>query len=123
MCAKLLRHKADSQRGRFYEASERAFQRVIDFYGRTLQWVLQRQTATLFVALGTLILTIVLYILIPKGFFPVQDTGIIQGISEAPQSISFDAMSQRQQELARVLEGSGGESLRLHRRRRHQYDA
>ena len=103
MCAKLLRHKADSQRGRFYEASERAFQRVIDFYGRTLQWVLQRQTATLFVALGTLILTIVLYILIPKGFFPVQDTGIIQGISEAPQSISFDAMSQRQQELARVI--------------------
>src|ERR1700746_3727540 len=103
MWAKLLRHKADSQRGRFYEASERAFQRVIDFYGRTLQWVLQRQTATLFVALGTLILTIVLYILIPKGFFPVQDTGIIQGISEAPQSISFDAMSQRQQELARVI--------------------
>ncbi len=103
MCAKLLRHKADSQRGRFYEASERAFQRVIDFYGRTLQWVLQRQTATLFVALGTLILTIVLYILIPKGFFPVQDTGIIQGISEAPQSISFDAMSQRQQELARMI--------------------
>ncbi len=103
MCAKLLRHKADSQRGRFYEASERAFQRVIDFYGRTLQWVLQRQTATLFVALGTLILTIVLYVLIPKGFFPVQDTGIIQGISEAPQSISFDAMSQRQQELARVI--------------------
>ena len=103
MCAKLLRHKADSQRGRFYEASERVFQRVIDFYGRSLQWVLQRQTATLFVALGTLILTIVLYILIPKGFFPDQDTGIIQGISEAPQSISFDAMSQRQQELARVI--------------------
>jgi multidrug efflux pump len=103
MCAKLLRHKADSQRGRFYEASERVFQRVIDFYGRTLQWVLQRQTATLFVALGTLVLTIILYILIPKGFFPDQDTGIIQGISEAPQSISFDAMSQRQQELARVI--------------------
>jgi multidrug efflux pump len=103
MCAKLLRHKADSQRGRFYEASERAFQRVIDFYGRTLQWVLQRQTATLFVALGTLVLTIILYILIPKGFFPVQDTGIIQGISEAPQSISFEAMSQRQQDLARVI--------------------
>ena len=103
MCAKLLRHKADAQRGRFYEASERAFQRVIDFYGRTLQWVLQRQTATLLVALGTLILTIILYILIPKGFFPVQDTGVIQGISEAPQSISFDAMSQRQQALARVI--------------------
>jgi len=103
MCAKLLRHKADEQRGRFYEASERAFQRVIAFYGRTLQWVLQRQTATLLVALGTLILTIILYVLIPKGFFPVQDTGVIQGISEAPQSISFDAMSQRQQALARVI--------------------
>jgi multidrug efflux pump len=103
MCAKLLRHKEEAQRGRFYEASERAFQRIIDFYGRTLQWVLQRQTATLFVALGTLILTVILYILIPKGFFPVQDTGIIQGISEASQSISFDAMSQRQQELARVI--------------------
>jgi multidrug efflux pump len=103
MCAKLLRHKAESQRGRLYEVSERAFQRVIDFYGRTLQWVLQRQTATLFVALGTLVLTIVLYIVIPKGFFPVQDTGIIQGISEAPQSISFEAMSQRQQALASVI--------------------
>ena len=103
MCAKLLRHKADERRGRFYEASERAFERVIAFYGRTLQWVLQRQTATLFVALGTLILTIILYVLIPKGFFPVQDTGVIQGISEAPQSISFDAMSQRQQALARVI--------------------
>ncbi len=103
MCAKLLRHKAESQRGRFYEVSERAFQRVIDFYGQTLQWVLQRQTATLFVALGTLVLTIILYILIPKGFFPVQDTGIIQGISEAPQSISFEAMSQRQQALASVI--------------------
>jgi multidrug efflux pump len=103
MCAKLLRHQAEGQRGRFYEASERAFQRVIDFYGRTLKWVLQRQTATLFVALGTLILTIILYILIPKGFFPVQDTGVIQGISEAPQSISFEAMSQRQQALALVI--------------------
>jgi multidrug efflux pump len=103
MCSKLLRHKTDAQRGKFYEASERAFQRVIDFYGETLQWVLQHQTATLFVAAGTLVLTIWLYILIPKGFFPVQDTGIIQGISEAPQSISFDAMSQRQQALVRVI--------------------
>ncbi len=103
MCAKLLRHKSDSERGKFYEASERVFQRVIDFYGETLQWVLQHQTATLVVAAVTLVLTIWLYILIPKGFFPVQDTGIIQGISEAPQSISFDAMSQRQQALVRVL--------------------
>jgi len=103
MCSKLLRHKTDAQRGRFYEASERAFERIIDFYGRTLQWVLQRQTATLIVAAATLVLTIWLYILIPKGFFPVQDTGIIQGISEAPQSISFDAMSERQQDLVRII--------------------
>jgi multidrug efflux pump len=103
MCSKLLRHKTDAQRGKFYEVSERAFQRVIDFYGETLQWVLKHQTATLFVAAATLVLTIWLYILIPKGFFPVQDTGIIQGISEAPQSISFDAMSQRQQALVRVI--------------------
>jgi multidrug efflux pump len=103
MCSKLLRHKTDAQRGRFYEASERAFERIIDFYGRTLQWVLERQTATLIVAAATLVLTIWLYILIPKGFFPVQDTGIIQGISEAPQSISFDAMSERQQDLVRVI--------------------
>jgi multidrug efflux pump len=103
MCSKLLRHKTDAQRGKFYEASERVFQRVIDFYGETLQWVLRHQTATLFVAAATLVLTIWLYILIPKGFFPVQDTGIIQGISEAPQSISFDAMSQRQQALVHVI--------------------
>ncbi|MGA8144934.1 MAG: efflux RND transporter permease subunit [Candidatus Acidiferrales bacterium] len=103
MCAKLLRHKTEAQRGRFYAASERAFQRVIDYYGETLQWVLQHQTATLLVAAATLVLTIWLYILIPKGFFPVQDTGIIQGISQAPQSISFDAMSERQQELVRII--------------------
>jgi multidrug efflux pump len=103
MCSKLLRHKSDSERGKFYEASERVFQRVIDFYGETLQWVLQHQTATLVVAAVTLVLTIWLYILIPKGFFPVQDTGIIQGISEAPQSISFDAMSLRQQALVRII--------------------
>jgi multidrug efflux pump len=103
MCSKLLRHKTEAQRGRFYEASERAFQRIIDFYGRTLQWVLERQTATLLVAAVTLVLTVVLYVLIPKGFFPVQDTGIIQGISEAPQSISFYAMSERQQALVRII--------------------
>ena len=103
MCAKLLRQKGEEQRGKFYQASERAFERVIDFYGRTLQWVLQRQTATLLVALATLILTIALYIIIPKGFFPVQDTGIIQGISEASQAISFEAMAERQQELARII--------------------
>jgi multidrug efflux pump len=103
MCSRLLRHTPTSQQGRFYQASERAFQRIIDFYARTLRWVLQRQTATLLVALSTLILTILLYIIIPKGFFPVQDTGIIQGISEASQTISFPAMSEKQQELAHII--------------------
>ncbi len=103
MCSKLLRHKPDSQQGRFYMASERAFERIIAFYGRTLQWVLKHQTATPMVAALTLVATVVLYIIVPKGFFPVQDTGIIQGISQAPESISFDAMSERQQQLAQVI--------------------
>ncbi|MFY9531783.1 MAG: efflux RND transporter permease subunit [Candidatus Acidiferrales bacterium] len=103
MCARLLRHRPQAQQGRFYQASERAWQRVIDFYARTLQWVLKHQTATLLVAASTLVLTVWLYIVVPKGFFPVQDTGIIQGISEAPQAISFSAMSQRQQALAQVI--------------------
>ncbi|MGB8523782.1 MAG: efflux RND transporter permease subunit [Candidatus Acidiferrales bacterium] len=103
MCAKLLKHQPESQRGRFYQVSEHAFESVIAFYGRTLRWVLKHQTATLFVALATLVLTIVLYIIVPKGFFPVQDTGIIQGISEASQSISFPAMAQKQQQLTEVI--------------------
>jgi multidrug efflux pump len=103
MCAKLLRHKPDSERGYFYNASERFFHSVIEFYGRTLKWVFQRQTATLWVAAATLVCTVLLYIFIPKGFFPVQDTGVIIGISEAPQSISFAAMTERQQALARVI--------------------
>jgi multidrug efflux pump len=103
MCSRLLRHKLEAQQGRLYQASERAFQRVIDFYGRTLRWVLRHQTGTLFVAGATLVLTIVLYIIVPKGFFPIQDTGIIQGISQAPQTISFQAMSAKQQELTRVI--------------------
>jgi multidrug efflux pump len=103
MCSRLLRHKPDSQQGRFYMASERAFERIIAFYGRTLQWVLKHQVATLMVAVLTLVATILLYIIVPKGFFPIQDTGIIQGISQAPESISFDAMSARQQDLAKVI--------------------
>jgi len=103
MCSRLLRHKPESEQGRLFHASERVFERIIEFYGRTLQWVLKHQTATLAVAVGTLVLTILLYIVVPKGFFPVQDTGIIQGISQAPQSISFTAMSVRQQQLAQVI--------------------
>ena len=112
MCAKLLKHDPEAQKGRFYQASERGFEAVIGFYGKTLKWVLQHQTMTLIVAVATLLLTVFLYVIIPKGFFPVQDTGIIQGISEAGQSISFDAMAQRQQELSAViLKDSAVESL------------
>jgi multidrug efflux pump len=103
MSARLLRHTPADKQGRFYKASERMFDRIIETYGRSLQWVLQYQTATLLVALGTLVLTIVLYIIVPKGFFPVQDTGIIQGFSQAPESISFAAMSERQQKLTEVI--------------------
>ena len=103
MCAKLLRHKPDSERGRFYRASEHAFESVIAFYGRTLTWVLDHQPLTLWIAAATLVCTVLLYVWIPKGFFPVQDTGVILGVSEAPQSISFTAMANRQQALARVI--------------------
>jgi multidrug efflux pump len=103
MCAKLLRHSPESERGRFYQISERGFNSVIAFYGKTLRWVLKHQTATLIVAVGTLVLTIVLYVIVPKGFFPEQDTGVIQGITEAAQTISFPAMAERQVALAKVL--------------------
>ncbi|MGC2197598.1 MAG: MdtB/MuxB family multidrug efflux RND transporter permease subunit [Terriglobales bacterium] len=103
MCAKLLKTKASSHHGRFYEASERLYQRVIDRYGSTLQWVLKHQTATLIVTFATLAFTILLFIVVPKGFFPVQDTGVILGISDAPQTVSFTAMAQRQQALAQVI--------------------
>ncbi len=103
MCAKLLRHKKPSQQSRFYRISERMFERVIEFYGRTLSWVLGHQRATLVVAGATLVATILLYIVIPKGFFPIQDTGVILGISEASQTVSFPAMAERQRAIARVI--------------------
>jgi multidrug efflux pump len=103
MCSRLLKHTPESQQGWFYRWSERGWEKIIDFYSRTLRWVLQYQTITLMVAAATLVLTIVLYILVPKGFFPVQDTGLIQGISEAAQTASFDEMSSRQQALAAVI--------------------
>jgi multidrug efflux pump len=103
MCAKLLRHTPPADQGRFYRWSGDLFDRVIARYGVMLDWVLDRQRATLVVAVLTLVLTVVLYIVIPKGFFPVQDTGAIQGISEAPQTISFAAMAERQQALAAVV--------------------
>jgi multidrug efflux pump len=103
MSARILRHEPKEQQGRIYQASERAFESMIAFYGRTLKFVLEYQTITLFVALGTLVLTVFLYIVIPKGFFPTQDTGVIQGISQAAQTISFPAMAEKQQELAKVI--------------------
>ena len=103
MCARLLKQESEQNSSRFYLASERVFNRVIEFYGRTLQWVLKREKATLLVAVATLVLTLVLYVVVPKGLFPVQDTGVIQGISEAAQNISFSAMAEKQQALADVL--------------------
>jgi len=103
MCSRILRRTPKEQQGRFYQASERVFDRIIGFYGRTLKFVLGYQTITLLIAAVTLALTIVLYIFIPKGFFPTQDTGVIQGISQAPETISFAAMAQKQQKLASII--------------------
>ena len=103
MCAKLLRHKPEREQRRFYRASERWFNSIISFYGRTLQFVLRYRMTTLVVTVATLAATILLYIYVPKGFFPVQDTGVILGVSEAPQNVSFLAMAQRQQALASVI--------------------
>jgi multidrug efflux pump len=112
MCARLLKHQKASEQGRLHRWSETAFERVVALYGRTLTWVLRHQTATLVVAAGTLVLTIALYVVIPKGFFPVQDTGVLLGISEAPQTISFTAMADRQQALAKtILKDPAVESL------------
>jgi multidrug efflux pump len=103
MCAKLLKMPSTERHGRFYMASERFYDRVIEKYGTTLRWVLRHQTTTLLVTIGTLVLTIFLFVIVPKGFFPVQDTGVIMGISDAPQTISFEAMAQRQQKLSEVI--------------------
>ncbi len=112
MSARILRHTPEDQQGRFYKGSERVFENMIAFYGRTLKFVLRYQTITLLVAVATLLLTIFLYIIIPKGFFPVQDTGVIQGISQAPPAISSQAMAEKQQELAKaVMEDPAVESI------------
>jgi multidrug efflux pump len=103
MCSRLLREKSKAKQGRFYRASESVFQKVIDFYGETLRWVLKFRGVTLLVAAATLIITVWLYFIVPKGFFPVQDTGVIQGISEASQTIAFPAMAEKQQALAEVI--------------------
>jgi multidrug efflux pump len=112
MSARILRHNPKEKQGRVYQFTERAFEGMIAFYGRTLKVVLRHQTITLLVALTTLVLTIVLYIIIPKGFFPVQDTGVIQGISQAPPTIGYKAMAEKQQELTKaVLDDPAVESV------------
>ena len=103
MCSLLLRQKDQAKHGRLYEWSERAFNNTIALYGRTVKFVLKHQTVTLLVTIGTLVATIWMYIAVPKGFFPVQDTGVIMGITDAPESISFTAMSGRQRELAAAI--------------------
>ena len=103
MSARILKHTPVSQQGWLYRKSEKVFEDIIAFYGRTLKWVLGYQTITLLVAVATLLLTVFLYIEIPKGFVPTQDTGIIQGITQASPSVSFAQMEERQQEIAKVL--------------------
>jgi len=103
MSAKLLKHKPESQQNAFYRKSEQFFDYVIAKYAVGVRWVLRHQTLTLLVTLGTFLLTVYLYMIVPKGFFPVQDTGVILGITEAPQTISFQAMSTRQQILAKEI--------------------
>ncbi|MGC3974886.1 MAG: multidrug efflux RND transporter permease subunit [Nitrospira sp.] len=112
MCARLLRERREEQPGPLSRASQRLLDRIIAGYGRSLQWVLQRQQATLVVTVATLVVTVALFVLIPKGFFPLQDTGVILGITEGPQAVSFGTMAERQQALARViLEEPAVESL------------
>jgi multidrug efflux pump len=112
MCAKLLRHIPPEKESRFNRASARFFEVVIEKYDVALGWVLQRQRLTLGVAIGTLALTALLYVGIPKGFFPQQDTGVLQGVTEASQDVSFSAMAKRQQAVAEaVLQDPDVESL------------
>ena len=103
MASRILKRHTGQKQGRLFQASENAFDSMIAFYGRTLKFVLRFQTITLLVAVATLLLTVFLYIVIPKGFFPLQDTGVIQGISQAPPTIGHNAMAEKQQELANVI--------------------
>ncbi|HLW24125.1 MAG TPA: efflux RND transporter permease subunit [Steroidobacteraceae bacterium] len=112
LSAKLLGHRDAAERGRFYQVSERWFGNVLRFYERSLDWVLERRVMTLLVAAATLLATFILLLLVPKGFFPVQDTGEIQAVSEAGPTVSFAQMSRLQQSLnALVLQNPAVESL------------
>jgi len=103
LCAKLVRRRTPAEESRFERSNREWFEALVRQYDRSLGWVLDRQPATLAVAVATLALTAILYVVIPKGFFPVQDTGVIQGVSEAAQSVSYAAMAERQQALAAVI--------------------
>ena len=123
MCARILKHTPEEKQGRFFRASQRLFDRVIEAYGRTLRWVLNHQAPVLLVAVATLVLTVLLYIVVPKGFFPIQDTGVILGISEAPQSISFPGMAEAAADAGPGDPQRSGrrKSLFLHRRRWNEH--
>ena len=112
MAARLLKHTPPEKQGKFFRRTGEMFDRVIAKYGEALGWVLDHQPLTMIVFLVTLALTVILYLAIPKGFFPLQDTGLIQGISEAPQSVSFTSMSERSRALAKlILEDPAVESV------------
>src|SRR6202007_766797 len=103
MTARMVRHNPKEKQGRVFRASERVFESMIGFYGRTLKFVLRFQAITLLVAVATLMLTVYLYIIIPKGFFQGRHTGVSQGISQAPPPIGSKAMGQKHQELAKII--------------------
>jgi multidrug efflux pump len=112
MCSKLLKHRTQEQQSHIYRVTEKAWDSLLRLYDRTLRWVLRHQNATLVVATATLVLTILLYFVVPKGFFPIQDTGVIQGVSEAAQSVSFPEMVREQRQLAQIaLQDPAVESL------------
>jgi len=103
MCSRLLKAEKDEKHGRFYDMTEWMFQGMLDWYERGLKWVLQHQPLTLIVAIATLVITILLYIIVPKGLLPEQDTGLITGVTDAAQSISFSAMVERQRVIADIV--------------------
>jgi multidrug efflux pump len=103
MAARLLKDPKKVKHGRIYQASERAYEKVIEYYGKTLQFVLKHQTATILATVAALALTLYLYVIVPKGFFPVQDTGVILGVTEGPENVSFTSMADRQQRVAKVI--------------------
>ncbi|HZL57595.1 MAG TPA: multidrug efflux RND transporter permease subunit [Bryobacteraceae bacterium] len=103
MAARILKHRPEHEQGKFYRWSEWIFVKTIEQYGKMVRIVLRNQAITLLVAVGTLVLTVYLFLIVPKGFFPVQDTGVILGITEAPETVSFSSMGERQQRLTNVI--------------------